>query len=428
MNSNFLGTLLFQMVDFITLSGDALSMNENMSNKKRNHISASVIIYTILSFVIVVAIGMPVIQSQYIYPSFVDQIISSTEEQAVMTGSHMKKNLLKGYINGNIRLSEEIKTELEETSKDYNLWKIKVFSKSGETLYSSSKEDIGKINQKAYFHNIVAKGNIFTKVVVKNTHSLEDQIISSDVLETYIPVMQDDEFIGAFELYYNITARKEAMDELISNYNRLLYILTIIIIIVVLFTIIGFKRRMREKKRFEDALFEMANTDKLTEIFNRRRFGELLQLEIDKYDRYKADASILLFDIDHFKKVNDTYGHQSGDDVLVGLVRLCKKVLRKSDILGRFGGEEFMVLLSQTDQEGTFQTAERLCQAVDSAFIQTCTGKVHVTISIGIAHFKDADPLTIDNLIKQADKSLYSAKTNGRNRVVYLSPPNDIGS
>ncbi len=394
-------------------------MNNNTCDKNRSPILASVIIHTILWLVIIVAIGMPVFQSHYIYPAFIRQLIENTENEAIRTGNHLERTVLKRYSGVPVHISDEIKADLDNIREDYNLWKIKIFSNSGKVIYSS-EEDIGEINKKSYFHDIVAKGNVYTKVVVKNTKSLEDQIITSDVVETYIPIMRQGDFIGAFEIYYNITVRKDSMDDLISRSNSLIYMLTFIIIIVVLGTMVGFRKSMQKRQQFEEALFEMANTDKLTGTYSRRRFEELLQLEIERFNRYQNNACILLFDIDHFKNVNDTYGHQAGDDVFVALTQICTDTLRKSDILGRYGGDEFIAFLPETDRKKAFRVAERLRRAVDSASIPSSGSTIRVTISIGIAHFKDIDALSIDRVIKQADDSLYSAKNRGRNQVVCI--------
>ncbi|MCP3668861.1 MAG: hypothetical protein GY814_00175 [Gammaproteobacteria bacterium] len=181
----------------------------------------SMFINALLGFVIISAIGMPLLQSEYIYPSFQRLLIKNTENDAVLMGRHMTRDVLAEYTDEQINVSDNFKAKIKDTSKDFRLWKIKIFSNSGETIYSTEAEDIGKINSKPYFHNIVAKGRTHTKVVKKNTKSLEDQIVSRDVVETYIPILKQGKFIGAFELYYDITDRQASMDRLISDYSFL---------------------------------------------------------------------------------------------------------------------------------------------------------------------------------------------------------------
>lgn len=395
-------------------------MADNNSDKNERHISTSVVIYTILGFLVLVAIVMPILQTRYVYPRFVKLLVESTENDALQLGNYMAKTVLKGYTNGKLHITSEIKTYLDITKKDHNLWKIKVFSNSGEIIYSTSEQEIGNLNKKPYFHDIVAKGKIFTKMVSKDTKSAEDQVITSDVVEIYVPIMKNSDFIGAFELYYNITIRKESMDKLIFRTNYLLYALSFIIIIIALLSLFGFRKSLKERQRFEAKLFEMATTDKLTGICNRGRFVELLQWEIDKFIRYQNNGCVLLLDIDHFKKVNDTYGHQAGDDVLVTLAQTCKDALRASDIFARYGGEEFIAFLPETDRKRAFIVAEKLRQIVESISIQNYERTIHITISIGMTFFKDIEELSLDSVIKQADDALYTAKNRGRNQVVYF--------
>ena len=146
---------------------------------------------------------MPVFQSHYIYPRFEKQLLDNTENKVVRMGKHLMRTILKSYSGGKFVISDEIKTYFDNTCKDFNLRKIKIFSNSGETIYSTSDEEFGEINKNTYFHDIVSKGKTYTKVVKKNTKSLENQIVDADVVETYVPIMKGGDFLGAFELYYD---------------------------------------------------------------------------------------------------------------------------------------------------------------------------------------------------------------------------------
>ena len=177
---------------------------------------------------------------------------------------------------------------------------------------------------------------------------------------------------------------------------------------------VGSVRDITERKRREERLRRMAATDELTGVANRRRFLELARAELDRARRYKTDLSVIMFDIDHFKRVNDTYGHDAGDEVLRTLARVCGGALRDVDALGRLGGEEFAVLLPQTDKEGAMRAAERLRSDVEAASIPVNGQTLRVTISLGVAACGLGD--TIEDMLKNADMSLYTAKEGGRNR------------
>lgn len=157
-------------------------------------------------------------------------------------------------------------------------------------------------------------------------------------------------------------------------------------------------------------LEKLSITDKLTNIFNRRKLDEELKSEFDRAVRYRHPLSLLLMDIDYFKKVNDTYGHQVGDYVLQTLAKILKQNIRNSDIVGRYGGEEFMVIAPETNAEEALRLAEKLRQSVEQF---TFNDVNKVTISIGVSELKkEGNP---DEMIKTADEALYKAKEQGRN-------------
>ena len=172
----------------------------------------------------------------------------------------------------------------------------------------------------------------------------------------------------------------------------------------------------------------LAITDSLTDIYNRRQFMQLAQQELHRARRYQRPVSIIMMDIDHFKKVNDTYGHLIGDQVLHDIAQICKNDLREMDIIGRYGGEEFAILLPETpsfldgtktenaDIPSAKTVAERLCQLLNDTLLETIKGTISVTASFGIVGMeKDMDK--IETLLDRADTALYIAKQRGRNQV-----------
>jgi diguanylate cyclase (GGDEF)-like protein/PAS domain S-box-containing protein len=181
-------------------------------------------------------------------------------------------------------------------------------------------------------------------------------------------------------------------------------------------------RDVTEQKRTEEKLHHLALTDYLTGVFNRRAFFELAVPEFERSRRYHHSLAFIIIDVDNFKKVNDTYGHLVGDQVLESMSRTCQQALREVDTLARYGGEEFVVMLPETDREGARQAAERLRQRVEQQAVSSRLGPVHVTISLGVAvYHPDREPITIDRLLAEADQALYRAKQTGRNRVCIQS-------
>ncbi len=170
-----------------------------------------------------------------------------------------------------------------------------------------------------------------------------------------------------------------------------------------------------ERRLWEEELKHASVTDHLTQIYNRVKLTETLEVEIKRAARYQIPLSLIMFDIDHFKKVNDTYGHDAGDSVLVTVVEIVNKMVRDTDFFARWGGEEFILLLPSTGEEDAFCLAERIRKQIGSTdFEQAGT----VTASFGVTEYVFAE--TDDECMKRLDDALYRAKNNGRNRVEAL--------
>ena len=182
---------------------------------------------------------------------------------------------------------------------------------------------------------------------------------------------------------------------------------------------VAIKVDITERKRAQDELERMAITDPLTGLFNRRYFFEVAQKEFLKSIRYNRPLSVVLFDIDMFKSINDTYGHLAGDQILAQIGVLLTQKERETDLSARYGGEEFVLLLPETNCEGARNTAERLRSLLETSPIDYENHKIQFTASFGVAGIGNRDyPETFDYLILQADKALYEAKRISRNTVV----------
>lgn len=164
-------------------------------------------------------------------------------------------------------------------------------------------------------------------------------------------------------------------------------------------------------------LEEISITDALTKVYNRRYFTERLRQEIKRVSRYGPPVSLLMIDIDYFKKVNDTWGHQAGDTVLAGVAGLIKGRLRATDLIARYGGEEFCLLAAGTDQAGAQVLAERMRALVQSTVFEHGGNTIAVTVSIGVSTWEPSLRDDREELVRRADTALYRAKEQGRNRV-----------
>lgn len=169
-------------------------------------------------------------------------------------------------------------------------------------------------------------------------------------------------------------------------------------------------------------LRQMARTDPLTGIANRRVFVEAAEGEFQRAKRFGTEAALLMIDIDHFKRVNDTYGHEAGDKALVAFARVLAQAARSTDLAARFGGEEFMLLLPGTDLAGSIETAERLRESAAAIRVGSTAGEFGFTISVGASSF-DFQDCDWNAAQRRADSALYRAKEAGRNRVVAFGGP-----
>ncbi|MCK4987774.1 MAG: diguanylate cyclase [Desulfobacterales bacterium] len=190
------------------------------------------------------------------------------------------------------------------------------------------------------------------------------------------------------------------------------------------------KRVLKERKlgtertRMMEKLQKLAITDGLTKLYNSRSFYTQLELEVDRFNRYKHPLSLLLLDIDNFKEYNDSYGHLEGDKVLVRFSQIIKSCLRANDSAYRYGGEEFTVILPETTGDEAKTVAQRIRSSLEAEKYTPAPGKVaRITISIGVTQCYPKEELS--TFIRRADKAMYLSKQNGRNRVSILlaEPP-----
>ncbi len=515
-----------------------------------------------------------------VFPAFSHALVEDKEIAAGQIATHLIA-MISGRHDAAPTLDTSIVTPqlrriVAESCRDFGLVKIKLFSPEGRVVFSTDPADIGKVNTHAYFREEVMQGRRFSKLVRKTAATLEEQHLARDVVETYVPIMVQGRFLGAFELYYDVTdtlaatrrrigrsrnillavagllvlglafvtrravrsiQRREAAQESLRAANAELALLFdiarcmsdfehetdvmlhktlallcrfsglpitdraaifvsekgmlqlaashnlipsrpiadlkisvgecrcgkaaatgtltvvdhctspcrcfvfrdecehghIILPIKVRGQILGvlttltppFPAVDERGKRLLAAVahqlaisianhrnFRRANrlslTDPLTGLPNRRNMQKFLTEQITIVRRYAKSLAVAMLDIDFFKKYNDTYGHQAGDQVLIQVAGILRRQLRRSDLPARYGGEEFIVILPETEGEPACCPMDRIRRLVEK--------ETPVTVSIGIACYHD--DLAPEELVELADQALYQAKEGGRNRLV----------
>jgi diguanylate cyclase (GGDEF)-like protein/PAS domain S-box-containing protein len=177
------------------------------------------------------------------------------------------------------------------------------------------------------------------------------------------------------------------------------------------------KKADGEKRQLINTLNNLSNTDSLTGLLNRRALNDMLAHEIDRATRYNADLALILCDVDRFKNINDTFGHRAGDRALQAVAETLKSSIRRADIVGRYGGDEFMIIMPETSLAGAHSLAEKIRVAVNKPdFALSGNKRIRLSVSLGVAGCCSS-PENIDTLVALADAQLYASKQAGRNRV-----------
>jgi two-component system cell cycle response regulator len=182
-------------------------------------------------------------------------------------------------------------------------------------------------------------------------------------------------------------------------------------------TVVKFSLQDQLEEAYQRSIYESATRDGLTRVYNKKFFLETLRKEFSYCLRHNVALSLVMFDVDYFKKINDVYGHPAGDYVLARIAQRVGETIRTEDLLARYGGEEFALMLRESNEESSLACAERCRLAVDRTEFVFSGTPIKVTISLGVATLRDSDYTQAEELISAADKYLYRAKRAGRNRV-----------
>jgi diguanylate cyclase (GGDEF)-like protein len=259
-----------------------------------------------------------------------------------------------------------------ELGKKYNLNRPQII------IGRSSKADI-QIDQEAVSRNHCKIINTGSAILLRDMGSTNGTYINDELIDEY--VLRDGDFIKVGRCIFKF----------LSGNNI--------------------------ENAYHEEIYRLTTIDGLTQVFNRRYFVETLEREIGRAQRYRRDLSLIMFDIDHFKQVNDTYGHLAGDYVLKQLASVIKTRIRREDVLARYGGEEFGIILPEIDRHNSMQFAEKVRKLVEKAEFRFEDTQIPVTVSVGVATLI-GEQEDVTEFIKLADDNLYAAKQAGRNQVV----------
>ncbi|MGB0205069.1 MAG: GGDEF domain-containing protein [Neptuniibacter sp.] len=301
----------------------------------------------------------------------------------------------------------------------YGIVKVKLFSLDGTVVYSTDMSIIGKNSLGNEHLEVALAGGESSVIQTKNQiRDLAHQDrFDVDVVESYVPMRnQQGQVIGVFEIYQDMTLFREEVTQGVFYFLAELGV----ILVSVIFATFWFMRKaavtmvMQQKE-----LGRLATIDTVTNLYNRAEITRRMESEWQRYHRNQADKrtfSLMMLDLDYFKGINDKYGHQVGDELLKQVsARILSEVRAYSDI-GRYGGEEFIVLLPETNMNELVKVSDRVLRLVADTPYSVLGHEINVTVSIGIATSNQFDT-RLDTVIKRADDNLYKAKAAGRNCV-----------
>lgn len=305
--------------------------------------------------------------------------------------------------------------------KPLNIVEIDIFNPQTTILYSTDDEDIGK--QEAQDQKLLnaLQGKVQPSIQFKDVFSdLDNQTHHNiEVVETYLPMYDSNKkIVGAYEVYINITPDKEKFSSTLFSQIKILTALVLIIFVSLGFIML---RGTKQINIYQNALKHESIHDVLTGIYNRRHLNVCLGQELAKIKRAgksnkNYQVGVIIIDIDHFKKFNDSFGHLVGDKILIAFAKRLNCIIRDNDILGRFGGEEFLIILPLNNQEETLLFAQRTLQEITKSCFNIDGHEHKVTASFGLSQLHVADSSS-NNVLSRADKALYSVKQNGRNGI-----------
>lgn len=368
-----------------------------------------------------------------IYQVYSKRVIASAEEDAVSLG----KTLLaaeKLHIVHQGSKGPEVRIDTAEFNSMDRRWrqllapfgivKIKIFDKGGRIVYSTEHSIIGQVDTQNLRLQRALAGHNDSQLETKEkmVDLTMEAKFDMDVVETYVPILlENGKIIGAFELYRDVTRyRNEVSETLVTT----LGILAAILVFVFASSFMIMKIGTDQLTKAQSALREMAIRDPLTGILNRRETLKRGQIELSRISRHQDpnledSLAVLMVDIDFFKPINDTFGHFAGDMVLKEVSRRLQKAVRQYDILGRYGGEEFLILLPESDRDSGLKAAEKVRQAIAERPFDINGCQRSLTVSIGVATAERRENDLVEAL-KRADEGLYQAKDAGRNRVSWM--------
>lgn len=363
------------------------------------------------------------------YRSAFEEVLVSAEEDALQVGTVMVEQQYPSLFRAGeaeVALSAvdlpQFNLQVRRFLHPFGIVKIKVFSTDGTIVYSTDGNIIGLrvVDNPRLARALNGEIDSHHEIKEKLTDLAEEQHFDVDVVETYLPVLNKaGKVAGCFELYLDVGRYREVISNRVA---AAAIVLSIILAVVFSLSCLVVWLGAKQLKLLLKKLQHMALTDPLTGVFNRGAVIHRAQEELARIQRRKLidncnGIGVIMIDLDHFKNINDNYGHLAGDEILREMSRRAVGCLREYDVFGRYGGEEFLAIIPDSDFAGTTATADRIIHALLQKPFCFQQQQILVTASFGVTVCSDPDE-GLNAALHRADEALYQAKAEGRNRVV----------
>jgi diguanylate cyclase (GGDEF)-like protein len=312
-------------------------------------------------------------------------------------------------------LTEEIVNQIRKVEQDAQFVRLRIYSPSGRILYSSKSEEIGAVNQDPYFRQMIADPKVLAEPIGRGGMSSENQYMTTDVVETYVPIIRGGNLIGVFEIYYDISTEKQKLRSLINLSSVVLFGMAAVLLIAVIISVSRATQYLKDRQRVLEELRTLSLSDELTGLYNRRGFFILAEQQIKIAARTRRGMLLVSADLDGLKGINDRFGHHEGDRALVDAAQILRQSFRESDILSRIGGDEFVVLITEKPEINEEVLFGRLRKNLE-VYNRKVQRPYSFFISMGVATFDPQNPVTLNELLVQADKSMYRNKKHNKGR------------
>jgi diguanylate cyclase (GGDEF)-like protein len=312
-------------------------------------------------------------------------------------------------------LSDDIVNQIRVVEGDAQFIRLVIYSPTGQILYSSEPGEIGAVNQDPYFRQMIADPKVLAKQVERGGISSENRYMTTDVVETYVPIIRGGRLIGIFEIYYDISTAKRKLRSLINLSSVVLFGMAAVLLIAVIISVSRATQYLQDGQRVLEELRALSLSDELTGLYNRRGFFILAEQQIKIAARTRRGMLLVSADLDGLKEINDRFGHHEGDRALVDAAQILRQSFRESDILSRIGGDEFVVLITEKPEINPDVLFRRLKENL-KVYNRRVKRPYPVYISMGVATFIPQNPVSLNELLVQADKSMYRNKKHGKGR------------